>query len=84
MSNTVSRGRPLLWCLTQLLLAALTVWLGITIAVCDLPPTVQVTRLCKDRGIPCHLLDVGEKARRKQEWEEATSGSDTEPEWELS
>lgn len=30
--------------------------------------TQQVSKLCKDRVIPCHLLDAAGKVRRKQEW----------------
>lgn len=37
--------------------------------------TQLVTRLCKDRGIPVLLLDAGEKARRKAEWQDANSSS---------
>lgn len=42
--------------------------------------TQQVSKLCKDRGIPCHLLDAAGKVRRKQEWDAAMSSSDGEPE----
>lgn len=48
--------------------------------------TTQIVRqLCRDRGIPCHLLDAAGKARRKGEWDAASgSGSDTESGWESS
>lgn len=44
--------------------------------------TQTITRLCKDRGIPCFLLDAAGKARRKSEWAESTSSSDGELGWE--
>jgi len=40
--------------------------------------TQTVTRLCKERGIQCFLLDAAGKARRKSEWAEATTSSDGE------
>lgn len=40
--------------------------------------TQQVSKLCRDRGIPCHLLGQAGKAQRKQEWDAATSSSDGE------
>lgn len=38
--------------------------------------TKHVRRLCKERGIPCHLLDAGEKVLRKAEWAELVTSSD--------
>jgi hypothetical protein len=40
--------------------------------------TQQVSKLCRDRGIPYYLLDAAGKTRRKQEYEAATSSSDGE------
>jgi hypothetical protein len=40
--------------------------------------TQIVSKLCRDRGILVHLLGAAQKARRKQEWADATSGSDAD------
>jgi hypothetical protein len=40
--------------------------------------TKNVAKLCRDRGIPVYLLEAAQIVRRKQEWADATSGSDAD------
>jgi hypothetical protein len=39
-----------------------------------------VSKLCRDRDIPCCLIYPADKVKRKQDWADLSSGSDTDSE----